>query len=386
MKNGQVRTTDIDSIGDNRDDIISVNQDGVKIAIASSEELYLPHLWLRDNCSCDECRITRTQEKSFILSDVSVDLAPVTVDLANGLLSVRWPDGHYSEHIIEDILSLSKPRHDPPIPWADDFKPEYVDWAPFLEDDAVAVAALTSFLRSGVIVINGAPKVPNTLELLASRLGPVRELLFDRIHNVSLEAHVYNVAHTSLALPLHNDFASYSFPPSAQALHMLENETEGGRSIIVDAWAVAEQIREQRPDYFETLCHFALPFREFDEENETYAVEPIIKCNSAGEIVNLRFSNQLMQTINPMQPGVAEFYQAYHYLCSHITDEKNQIKFRLEGSHTLLVAAHRVLHAREAFVPMGKRHLQDAYFEFDNIANKIVVLKNNESARARSQA
>jgi alpha-ketoglutarate-dependent taurine dioxygenase len=46
----------------------------------------------------------------------------------------------------------------------------------------------------------------------------------------------------------------------------------------------------------------------------------------------------------------------------------------------LLVAAHRVLHAREAFVPSGKRHLQDAYFELDNIANKVITLNKYKAA------
>ena len=63
-----------------------------------------------------------------------------------------------------------------------------------------------------------------------------------------------------------------------------------------------------------------------------------------------------------------------------MTDSDNHVKFRLEGGHILLVAAHRVLHAREAFVPSGKRHLQDAYFELDNIANKVITLNKYKAA------
>ena len=36
--------------------------------------LELPNLWLRDNCPCDDCRVTKTQEESFILSDVTADI------------------------------------------------------------------------------------------------------------------------------------------------------------------------------------------------------------------------------------------------------------------------------------------------------------------------
>lgn len=363
-------------------DVHAVLENGhVQIASGTNTRFELSNLWLRDNCLCDECRNVETEEKSFILSTVSCDLTPSMVDLTQDILSIGWPDGHQSNYVLADILELSKQRHAPSMSWKKGFQPEYVDWTSFLADDAIALEALTTFLQIGVMVIDGAPSQSNSLELLASRLGPIREVLFDRIHNVCLETRVYNVAHTALALPPHNDFASYSFPPSAQALHMLENGAEKGRSIILDAWAVAEKIRRQRPDFFTTLCDFAVPFRQFDEDNETYAVEPIIKCDSGGNIISVRFSNQLMQTIDPMRTGVNDFYQAYHCLCCHMTDSDNHVKFRLEGGHVLLVAAHRVLHAREAFVPSGKRHLQDAYFELDNIANKVITLNKHKGAR-----
>ena len=368
---------DVNPIGDKQ---IFFDGNCLNIVSKQSVLLTLPNLWLRDNCLCDECRNVETEEKSFILSTVSCDLTPSMVDLTQGILSIGWPDGHQSDYVLADILELSKERHAPTMSWGKGFQPEYVNWSSFLADDATALIALTAFLQAGVMIIDGAPSQSNSLELLASRLGPIREVLFDRIHNVCLETRVYNVAHTALALPPHNDFASYSFPPSAQALHMLENGAEKGSSIILDAWAVAEKIRRQRPDFFTTLCDFAVPFRQFDEDNETYAVEPIIKCDSGGNIISVRFSNQLMQAIDPMRTGVNDFYQAYHCLCCHMTDSDNHVKFRLEGGHILLVAAHRVLHAREAFVPSGKRHLQDAYFELDNIANKVITLNKYKAA------
>jgi gamma-butyrobetaine dioxygenase len=310
---------------------------------------------------------------------VPSDICPSAVKLHDDLLVIDWPDGHQSRFNLNDILSLSEPRHSTTKSWDADFFPDYFSWNDFLEDDSRTCLALESFLTNGVIVIDKAPVEPNSLELLASRLGPIREVLFERIHNVSVDTHVYNVAHTPMALPPHNDFASYSFPPSAQALHMLVNEAEGGNSIIVDAWAIASQIREELPDYFAILCDFMVPFREFDECNETYAVAPIIKCDARGKIESVRFSNQLMQMMDPNQKGVEQFYLAYRDLCTRITDIQNKRSFRLKGGQILLVAAHRVLHARESFVPRGRRHLQDAYFELDNIANKLVLLKANLS-------
>ena len=199
--------------------------------------------------------------------------------------------------------------------------------------------------------------------------------MFERIHNVPMEGHVYNIAHTSLELPPHNDFASYTWPPSVQALHMLANECEGGKSIIVDGYAVLRDLRDDCSEYFDILSTFSVPFREFDEENETYANEPIIRLNTSNEVIGFRYSNQLMQMIDPHRENVDLFYKAYHELCMRINDKKYKSTFRLETGNILLVSAHRVLHGREEFNPNGKRHLQDAYYELDNIENNLVLYK-----------
>ena len=157
---------------------------------------------------------------------------------------------------------------------------------------------------------------------------------------------------------------------------MLVNECEGGRSTIVDGYAVLRDLRSDCPEYFDVLSSFAVPFREFDEENETYANEPMIRMNAEKEVTGFRYSNQLMQMIDPRKKNVASFYQAYHELCNRINSERYKSKFRLDSGQVLLVSAHRILHGREEFEPYGKRHLQDAYYEMDNIENNLYLLKN----------
>ena len=356
---------------------IQTTADSVIISRAGGTDIMLPNLWLRDNCPCDDCRVVETQEKRFILSTVDADIAPTEVSLDSHQLSILWPDNHRTQLPLSTIDQLLIPEPNHSQPWPASFIPQSFDWSLFLTDNQTTVAALTQFMRHGAIVLRDTPTQSESLELLAPVLGPIREVLFDRIHNVSVTGHVYNIAHTSLGLPPHNDFASYSFPPSVQALHMLQNETPGGESIVVDGWAILEQLRLDHPEYFQILCEFPVPFREFDDNNETYAVEPMVRCDTDGNIQSLRFSNQLMQMMNPMQQGIVQFYRAYRELCVRIMhrDSDARATFRLEGGQLLLVAAHRVLHARESFQPVGARHLQDAYFELDNVANKLRQLQ-----------
>ena len=46
----------------------------------------------------------------------------------------------------------------------------------------------------------------------------------------------------------------------------------------------------------------------------------------------------------------------------------------------LIVASLRVLVCTEPFIPNGKRHLQDAYFVHDNIANGYVLLQSSNQS------
>ena len=357
--------------------MIEILKDSILVNI-NNIKYELPHLWVRDNCACNECRIKETQEKQFLINSIEADVVPDKVIQEKKNLIVYWPDKHVTKLSLEDLEDVNKKRFPKPKFWKKNFQPNYFDWKKFLEDDLIAIEALKSLLISGVFILDKAPSRKNSLEKLSSRLGPIHETLFERIHNVSVDGHVYNVAHTAKALPPHNDFASYTAQPSIQALHMLVNECEGGHSIILDGLSLLKDLQIDHPGHFEILTKFAIPFREFDNENETYAEEPIISLYPSGEIKSFRFSNQLMQMIDPKRKYLKEFYFAYHELCKRINTKHYKASFRLESGQVLIVASHRVLHARESFIPDGKRHLQDAYYVFDNAANNFVLLTNQK--------
>jgi len=352
----------------------------IAVTWSDGERIELPHLWLRDNCPCRECRVEQTEEKIFHIKDVDVDIAATEASaeaVGDGeQLSVGWPDGHRTVFSRQAIEAAIAGRYEPELThWRSEFAPSTVDHDAFFNQPKEAADALEAFLRTGVLVVTGAPRKPGTLEQYADRLGPIREMFFARIHDVQVDPSGYNVAHTSLPLPPHNDFAGMAWPPSVQALHMLENDCEGGSSVVVDGFGLLEEFRAAHPDLFDALCTVALPFRMFDDDHETYVVAPMVALDHNGAISSLRYSNQVMQPMDPTTPGIIDYYRAYHEFSKLVLDRQNQARFRLEGGHVLIVASHRVLHARDEFVPDAARHLQDAYFEHDNMRNAFHVLR-----------
>ena len=359
---------------------VTQNDHALSAVWSGGERTDLPYLWLRDNCGCSECCVVQTAEKRFHLFRVPRDLRPLQVSIEGAgsedeAISITWPDGHSTRYRSSEIHGhLSRPRLDLRY-WDGRFQPRRFDYQRFLASDRAAAEVIEEFLRTGVCVLVDAPTDPDSSEQLATRLGPIREVLFERIHNVKLDPKGYNIAHTGLAVAPHNDFTSYTWPPSVQALHMLVNECEGGESIVVDGFGLLNELRSDHPDKFDVLCAVPVPSRIFSDEYECYAANPMVALDSDGDVRLLRFNTAQMQTIPLSEPRLGDFYAAYHELSRRVNAASAQVSFRLEGGQILLCAGHRVLHGRTALRSKGRRHLQDAYFEHDNVRNQVRLLR-----------
>ena len=359
------------------------NADGLCAVWSSGEQTELPYLWLRDNCGCSECRVFQTTEKRFHLFRVPTDLRPEQVSIQHAgsddeAISIAWPDGHRTCYRSSEIRGcLSLPRLELRY-WDGGFQPMRFDYRRFLASDHAAAELIEEFLRTGVCVLVNAPTEPDSSEQLTTRLGPIREVLFERIHNVRVDPKGYNIAHTGMAVAPHNDFTSYTWPPSVQALHMLVNECEGGESTVVDGFGLLSELRRDHPDEFDMLCKVPVPFRIFSAEYECYAVNPMVELGNDGEVRMVRFNTSQMQALPLSEPRLGDFYAAYHELSRRVNAPSAQVSFRLEGGQILLCAGHRVLHGRTALRSKGRRHLQDAYFEHDNVCNHLRWLRLSE--------
>ena len=369
---------------------LAVDSEAVVAEWQDGANARIPHLWLRHNCDCDQCLVRQTSERRFQIFTTAPDLQPSLAHIVgasdNQAIAIEWPDGHRSQYASNDLRALLQPAPQPLHYWAKEFQPHRVDFDDFLDDDDAAATFVEQFLCTGVGLLANGPTQQDTLERLSPRLGPVREVLFERIHNVLVDPAGYNIAHTREFVPPHNDMVSYAWPPSVQALHMLVNECQGGETGLVDGFAVLERLRRERPAMFDVLCAVSVPFRQFDATNETSASGPVIELDSAGALRMLRFSNQLMQRLPLHEVRLAEFYRAFSELAGRLNAAATMATLRLEGGQVLLTAGHRVLHARTPIASVGHRHLQDAYFEHDNVRNHLSLLRRLGRTAASSPA
>lgn len=359
-------------------------RDGRVVASTTAgDSLALPVVWLRDNCVCEQCRIALTGEHRFFLG--RTDELPTITSLAvdGDALAVAWNDGHTSNFTAEDLrklLHIADRHHVQARLWSDDFQPERFAHDAVLNDTATRVEFLRTSMRDGMTLVTDMPNESGEcIRFLEALKVPIRDTPFDRLHDVFYRVDGYNVAHTAEALPPHNDFASYTWPPSGQLIHMLINEVEGGNWVNVDGFRVLANLWKTAPDAVRTLARVPVAFREHADYAESWTRAPIVRIDGRGNITGIRFSNQLMQPMSPLDPDVDAFYEAYHLLAKAVSDPANQIEFRGDAGLMQFVHAHRILHARRAFNEgTGARHLQDTYFDFDDIAS-LVALTSGEA-------
>ena len=355
-------------------DNAQLNDTHVVVQIGEAEPIALPKIWLRDNCVCSDCRIELTGEHRYFLGRTEQLPDAVDAQTHNGTMMLSWSDGHQSSFTRDDLAKLTHIAdrgHVQARLWADDFVPEHFDRHEIFNDTATRVEFFNTAMRDGmVIVTNMGHESGECIRFLDELKLPVRDTPFDRLHDVFFRSDGYNVAHTDEALPPHNDFASYTWPPSGQLIHMLVNEVKGGNWVNVDGFKILAQLWKTDPQAVQVLSQVPVGFREHADYAESWTRAPIVRVDGQGNVIGIRFSNQLMQPMSPFEPRVEEFYEAYHKLSRAIMDPANQIEFRGHGGTMQFLHSHRILHARRAFdSSTGDRHLQDTYLDFDDVAS-----------------
>ena len=348
----------------------SVTADGIFVRFTQGSATFLPD-WLRDNCLCHECRIVQTDERRW--QPWSQPTAPIasTVDVVDGELQIDWANGHRSVYGSTewDKIRITGSRGAWTARlWRRGYEVERFDHHQSIADQVTRRGMFEALRRDGAVVVTGSPTEPGTvIELLRSLRLTLRDSSLGLIFDVKLDPAGYNIAFTAEEVPPHNDNAQYTHPPSGQVLAMLVNEAKGGNSVVVDGWSVLDRLGHDHPEAIDVLSRVEVGFRQYSKEADAFTRAPLVVRDRAGRFVHLRFSNQLMQPLAFDDADLAGWYEAYRLLGAAIADTANHVSFRLAAGDTLFVNGFRVLHARTAYKPDGPRHLQDVYFEMDDV-------------------
>nr|WP_218173561.1 gamma-butyrobetaine dioxygenase [Pseudomonas gingeri] len=344
------------------------------------------HVWLRDNCPCPHCVYTVTREQVLEIVDVPEDLAPAAIRIdGSGCLCIDWQDGHASRfdpgwlraHAYDDESRAERQAGKPKSRlWDSSLALPVFEFAALKEDPKILLQWLVALRDTGLTQVRGVPTEPGSLSEVAKLIAFIRQTNFGVLFNVQSKADADSNAYTAFNLPLHSDLPTRELQPGLQFLHCLVNDAEGGESIFVDGFAIADALRREDPAAFRALCEIPVEFRNKDRHSDYRCLAPIIALDSLGQVSEIRMANFLRGPFDASTEQMPVLYGAYRRFIAMTRESRFRLMRRLNPGELWCFDNRRTLHARNAFDPAtGARHFQGCYIDRDELLSRILVLQ-----------
>jgi len=373
--------------------IVASRADSRKVHVTWDDGLKSTHhvFWLRENAPDADTTHPVTREQVLQLVDIPEDLVAVNaVPSADGGLSVHWSTGEESRYhpgwlrahtpgsdTIQDILPARRI-------WskAADVVVPYFDGPSVLADDMLLAEWAEALHVDGAAVLENLPATAEVIETVPARLGPIRPTNFGPVFDVKSKPDADSNAYTTMTLPVHVDLPTREYMPGLQFLHCIQNDADGGDSVLVDGFALAERIREADAEAFETLTTVPLSYINKAKVTDYRRDEPLIRLDEDGNYLEVRWAPWLRGPLRASWEVMDRVYHALRLAFALAEDPDLEVRLRLKAGDLLGFDNRRMLHGRTGFDPTtGGRWLRGCYLERDEIFSRIRIL-----ARERRRA
>ena len=367
---------------------IEKNSSYLKVIWNDGEESKFNYLWLRDNCPSAHDKDSR--HRMFNILNVPQDINPKKYDVnEEGKLEIEWSEGGHISYFDQKWLRdncytiKNKKKYVSPYQLWDctlekDLQSVRIDHDDIISSDQGLIKWLELLHFKGIAIVTNAPTEKKSAFPVLNRISHTRETFFKTPFEVINIPKPNNSAYTAHALRNHMDLPWFELPPGYQFLHCLINDSEGGNSSAIDGFAVAEYLRNNEKETFQTLSTIPLKFRDKDYTQQSHRSfhAPAISLTKDNDFHDIRFSVATMDALDCHPDVMDKVYKAHHRFGNLLHDKKFQINFRLEPGDIFSFNNRRVLHGRTEFDPnSGHRHLQGYYMDRDEIIGRLNYLK-----------
>ena len=364
------------------------NGSGLDVEWNDGEKSNFNFMWLRDNCPTAHDKDSR--HRMFNLLEVSTDIKPKQFKInKEGKLEIEWSEGNHTSYYDQEWLRKNcytinnKKKYVSPYQlWNNSLQKNLnsisIEHDEIIKSEKGLIKWLELLHYKGIAIVKNTPTEKESAFPVLKRISHTRETFFKTPFEVINITKTNNSAYTAHALRNHMDLPWFENPPGYQFLHCLINEVEGGDSSAVDAFAVADYLKKNEKETFETLINIPLKFRDKDYTQKLHRTfyAPAISLTKDDDYNDIRFSVATMDALDCHPDVMDKVYKAHHRFGNLLHDDKFQIKFRLEPGHIFSFNNRRILHGRTAFNPnSGNRHLQGYYMDRDEIIGRLNFLK-----------
>ena len=317
----------------------------------------------------------------------SEGLLPERAELnAEGDLQLYWkPGGLQSQHSNEWLRAQldrlqARGEHSPgQVVWdatriEDLPQPAY---AAVMADEQARLELFEQVLNWGVTLIRKVPAQPGVVETVAGWFGQIQPNPYadDPAHPVvcSIRVDPAQPVATRMShfLGPHTDTCWRQTLIGLLLMHCLQAHPEGGRSMLVDGFAVAARLRQRSPEAFALLSTVPIAFGSVVAERDDWrASGRVISVSADGVIEGIRYNGNSIGQLDLPDDLIEPVYAALESFESILYDHNLWWRPLLAPGDLLVIDNHRVLHGREAFdATAGERHIQCCNVERDDFHN-----------------
>ena len=367
---------------------VSKNGSALNVEWSDGEKSNFNFLWLRDNCPTAHDKDSR--HRMFNILEVSTNIEPTTYKLNNeGKLEIVWNEGNHTSCYEQEWLrkncytiNNNKKYASPYHLWDNSLQENLIsiniEHDEIINSNEGLIKWLELLHHKGIAIVKNTPTEKNSAFPVLNRISHTRETFFKTPFEVINIPKPNNSAYTAHGLRNHVDLPWFENPPGYQFLHCLINNAKGGNSSVVDGFTVADYLKKNEKEIFETLVSVPLKFRDKDYTQKSHRsfYAPAISLTKDGDYNDIRFSVATMDALDCHPDVMEKVYKAHHRFGNLLHDDKFVIKFRLRAGDIFCFNNRRLLHGRTEFDPnSGHRHLQGYYMDRDEIIGRLNYLK-----------
>ncbi|KAI7326642.1 Trimethyllysine dioxygenase [Hortaea werneckii] len=340
--------------------------------------------WLREICSCVECRNQDTAQRNINVFKMDRKSSAIrqVLPATNGQgVEVAFEDGHVSFFPIEAFIGRTAAQTQENRAGFASVKP----WSAGIANNPPTVkhvdvksgsgmGGLMRLIREyGFAFIDQMPATPEASEDLLRSIGPIRDTHYGAFYDFTSDLSSKDTAYTAEALEPHTDNTYFTEPAGLQALHMLSHTGgSGGESSLVDGFAAADQLYRQDPQAYEILSttgvHAHASGNDGVNIQPSQAIPTFVHDQTLGMLQQVRWNNADRGGVATAFENLKQWYDAAAQFDEILSNVKNQYWFQLQPGKMLLFDNWRVLHGRAAFT--GKRRMCGGYINRDDFISK----------------
>ena len=353
---------------------VKILPDKLKIFFSNQIEDSFLNIWLRDHAKDEDSWDLRSNQRKIFTAklDPKIHIKKAEVKDNGNSLDILWSDSNktinYTSKFFLDNLNQSKTSKQSLKIWESKDLDQniYIDY-----NDAISENGFKFFLKKlyeyGFVVVQNCRTEMSSVEKIAKKIGYVRESIFGGLWSFESNQDKADSAYTQEELRPHTDSTYSNDAPGLQLLLCCHYKATGGESIMVDGFKIAEKIKNEKKDIYDTLTNFEVTGQYLGDGVSLKAKRPIFRLNSNRELIQVSFNNYDRAPFRMSEDKTIKFYESIREFDLIANNKEYQWRRVLKQGELLIFNNWRILHGRGSFT--GDRKMSGCYInkeDFDS--------------------